>query len=131
MTRQDIINEMNANAVAWWSADDATKKQLHDRNVQLAAMLGATKENYNASTGTWNIPDVTPGSPIVTTQPFPHPPAPVSTNVGAAMKDAPSGTGSGTASQNNQVMNADGTINLNGAINAGIIVLILLMFIRR
>ena len=37
-----IKNQMNQNSIAWWSADDAGKAQLHAQNEYLASLLGGT-----------------------------------------------------------------------------------------
>ena len=54
-TQQSIKDKMNANSIAWWSADEAGKKQLEAENKTLAAILGGTV-SYNAGTGTWGGP---------------------------------------------------------------------------
>lgn len=46
-----IKDEMNANSIAWWDADEAEKARLHARNQELAAILGGTVD-YNPN-GTW------------------------------------------------------------------------------
>ena len=51
-TQQSIKDKMNANSIAWWSADEAGKKQLEAANKELAALLGGSVA-YNADTGTW------------------------------------------------------------------------------
>ena len=45
-------DEMNANSQAWWTADDATKQQLHERNEYLSSLLGGTVA-FDDKTGTW------------------------------------------------------------------------------
>lgn len=50
--QQSIKDQMNANSIAWWSADEAGKKQLEETNKLLASYLGSGV-TYNQSTGTW------------------------------------------------------------------------------
>lgn len=50
--QQSIKDQMNANSIAWWSADDAGKKTLENQNKLLASYLGSGV-TYNAATGTW------------------------------------------------------------------------------
>lgn len=51
--QQSIKDQMNENSKLWWSADDATKKQLEAANQQLAAQLGSGV-TYNSAAGTWS-----------------------------------------------------------------------------
>lgn len=51
--QQTYKNEMNANSIAWYSADEAEKKRLEARNRELASLLGGSV-SYNSVTGTWS-----------------------------------------------------------------------------
>ncbi len=60
--KEDIIREMEANSNAWWSADDATRKDLHQKNVVLADELDSLtrgKSTYDGSTGQWTLSEGT------------------------------------------------------------------------
>ena len=51
---QDRIKEqMNANSIAWHTADEATKKRLEQANRDLAAALGGTL-SFDPATGYWS-----------------------------------------------------------------------------
>lgn len=53
---QDIIDKMNANSVAWHTADDATRAQLHAENEYLSSVLaglGVTDVRYDEASGRW------------------------------------------------------------------------------
>lgn len=52
-TQQAIKNQMNANSIAWWSADEAGKKELEATNKMLAGYLGGSVA-YDAGKGTWS-----------------------------------------------------------------------------
>ena len=52
-TQQSIQNQMNANSIAWWSADETEKKRLEQENRNLAALLGEGV-TFNPGTGTWS-----------------------------------------------------------------------------
>ena len=51
--QQSIKDQMNANSIAWWSADEAGKKQLEATNKMLAGYLGQGV-SYDSATGTWS-----------------------------------------------------------------------------
>ena len=51
-TQQAIKDQMNANSIAWWNADETEKKRLENENQNLAAILGGTV-SYDAATGYW------------------------------------------------------------------------------
>lgn len=51
--QQSIKNQMNANSIAWWSADEAGKRQLEEANRILAKKLGGTV-SYDDASGTWS-----------------------------------------------------------------------------
>lgn len=52
--QQAYKDEMNANSIAWYNADDAEKARLHARNQELAKLLGGTVDgSFNPITGTW------------------------------------------------------------------------------
>lgn len=46
-------DEMNANSIAWYSADETERKRLEARNQQIAGWLGGSVA-YNSVTGTWS-----------------------------------------------------------------------------
>lgn len=46
-------NEMNANSIAWWSADEEGRRELEARNQYLGALLGGTV-SYDDASGTWS-----------------------------------------------------------------------------
>ena len=48
-----IVDLMNQNSQAWWTADEAGKLALHANNEQLGALLGGSV-TYDKSTGTWS-----------------------------------------------------------------------------
>lgn len=51
--QQAIIDQMNANSKAWYTATtQAEKDRLHQENIKLAAQLGGNI-SYNGSTGQW------------------------------------------------------------------------------
>ena len=52
-SQQSIKDQMNANSIEWWSADETRKKQLEAENQKLAAKLGGTV-SYDSATGTWS-----------------------------------------------------------------------------
>lgn len=52
-SQQAIKDQMNANSIAWWSADDEGKKRLEAENRELANKLGGSV-SYDAGTGTWS-----------------------------------------------------------------------------
>jgi len=47
-----IIAQMNANSQAWFDADEATQKALHEENQRLAAQLGGSV-SFDPKTGYW------------------------------------------------------------------------------
>lgn len=49
-TYDDYRGEMDKNAAAWHTADEAGRQSLHARNAELAEMLGQT---YDSRTGQW------------------------------------------------------------------------------
>lgn len=51
--QQTYKNEMNANSIAWHSADDAEKKRLEARNKELASLLGGSV-TFDSVSGTWS-----------------------------------------------------------------------------
>ena len=51
--QQSIKDQMNANSIAWWAADETEKKRLEETNKLLASYLGSGV-TYNPSTGTWS-----------------------------------------------------------------------------
>lgn len=51
--QQVLKDRMNANSVAWHSADEDTRRELHRENESLASLLGGTV-NYDANTGYWS-----------------------------------------------------------------------------
>ena len=51
-TQQAIKDQMNANSIAWWEADETEKARLKAENQSLAALLGGTV-TYNPN-GTWS-----------------------------------------------------------------------------
>lgn len=60
--KEDIIREMEANSNAWWSADETTQKELHERNKVLADELDSVtggKSTYDGATGTWKLSEGT------------------------------------------------------------------------
>ena len=48
-----IIAKMNANSQAWFGADEATQKALHEENQRLAEMLGGSV-SFNSASGYWS-----------------------------------------------------------------------------
>jgi len=48
-----IKAKMNANSIAWYSADEAEKARLHAENQALASMLGGSV-GYDSKTGYWS-----------------------------------------------------------------------------
>ena len=51
--QQAIREQMNANSMAWHTADEATKKQLEEANKELGAQLGGTV-SFDPTTGYWS-----------------------------------------------------------------------------
>lgn len=51
--QQSLKDEMNANSIAWWSADANEKQRLEQRNQEISKKLGGTV-SYNPTTGTWS-----------------------------------------------------------------------------
>ena len=51
--QQSLKDEMNANSIAWWSADENEKRRLEQRNQEISEELGGTV-SYNPTTGTWS-----------------------------------------------------------------------------
>ena len=52
-TQQSIKDKMNANSIAWWSADEEERRRLEEENKSLATLLGGSV-SYDASSGTWS-----------------------------------------------------------------------------
>lgn len=52
-SQEAIKNQMNANSIEWWSADDERKKVLESQNRELSKQLGGNV-TYNPGTGTWS-----------------------------------------------------------------------------
>ena len=52
-TQQSIKDKMNANSIAWWSADEAGRKQLEAENQTLGGLLQGTVA-YDSASGTWS-----------------------------------------------------------------------------
>ena len=52
-TQQSIKDQMNANSLAWWDADETEKKRLEQENQNLAARLGGSV-TYDPKTGYWS-----------------------------------------------------------------------------
>ena len=52
-TQQTIKDQMNANSIAWWNADDTEKQRLKEENQRLAALLGGSV-SYDPGTGYWS-----------------------------------------------------------------------------
>lgn len=52
-TQQAIKDKMNANSIAWWSADENERKRLEEENRNYAAILGGSV-SFDSGTGTWS-----------------------------------------------------------------------------
>lgn len=52
-TQQSIQNQMNANSIAWWSADETERKRLEQENRNIAALLGEGV-TFDPGSGTWS-----------------------------------------------------------------------------
>lgn len=53
---QEIIDKMNANSQAWWTANDADREALHAENEYLSSLLsqyGVGSIGYDDATGRW------------------------------------------------------------------------------
>ena len=48
--RQKIIDKMSANSEAWYTASDSERERLHEENVALGSLLGAS---FDSASGTW------------------------------------------------------------------------------
>ncbi len=51
--QQSWKNQMNANSIAWWSADEAERKRLEQENRNIAALLGEGV-TFDPGSGTWS-----------------------------------------------------------------------------
>ena len=51
-TQQNIKDQMNANSIAWWDADEDERRRLEGENQRLGSMLGGTV-GYDPKTGIW------------------------------------------------------------------------------
>ena len=52
-TQQSIKDQMNANSIAWWDADETERKRLEEENQMLSKMLGGSVA-YDPVTGIWS-----------------------------------------------------------------------------